>query len=82
MRIEFTSEYKELERLARDSGCYLMSVQAYYVFFNFRQVEDAERFIQRAQRLTEANLSINTMRGQGGPLHIPAEVAVPHKQWV
>lgn len=79
MRIEFTSHYRELELFAGATGCYLMSVQNARIFFNFNSVHDAEQFIEGIQPLVDERLYVNTQRGNG---LIPAEVSVPHKQWI
>lgn len=79
MRIEFTSHYAKLERLARENNCTSMSVQNARIFFNFRDPVDAAVFMAKAQPLVTEQLYINTERGGG---YIPAEVSIPHKKWI
>lgn len=73
MRLETAGKFFTIETEARKHNAYLMSIQSYYIFVNFKSIKDAWSFIDNLGLL---GLSVNTHRGEGTPMHVPAEVAI------
>lgn len=78
MYVEYVSDWKELKNKAESLGAHSMSVQGYYTFFNFKNVERAQEFLDFAKSLGffkhPEKAQVNTRRP-----FTPAEVSIRNR---